>query len=205
MNSTAPRSVILAAVDRTAATDQVVHTASSLARMIPGSELHLVHVIDAGQPPVTISIPLTETLNEARVFLDGIKERIEEQFEGPVRVHLTTDLPGRYVVQLATDLGADLVVVGTHGKGGLARLLLGSVSTYVANNAPCAVLVARPKEQAEVPKIEPACPKCVETQKASGGEKLWCAEHSVKHPQAHTHYKIPEPFAVGSMLFRPEP
>jgi len=204
MKPSAPRNVIVAAIDRTAATDQVIYTAASLARMIPGSEIHLVHVIDAGQPPGAISIPLTETLNDARVFLDGIKHGIAQQFDGRVFVHLTTDLPQRFIVQIATDLDADLVVVGSHGKGGLARLLLGSVSQYVVNNAPCAVLVARPKERMAMPEIEPSCPKCVEVRGATGGATVWCAQHAEKHVHGRTHYETPQPFALGSMLLRPE-
>lgn len=204
MKPSVTRNVIVAALDRTAATEQVVHTATSLARMIPGSEIHLVHVIDAGQPPGALSIPLTETMNEARIFLDDIKHRIAEQFAGRIVAHLAADLPGRLIVQLATEVEADLVVVGTHGKGGLARLLLGSVSQYVVNNAACAVLVARAKEREAVPEIEPPCPKCREVQNASGGETMWCTQHSAKRPHARTHYETPEPFAVGSMFIRPE-
>jgi nucleotide-binding universal stress UspA family protein len=38
---------------------------------------------------------------------------------------------------------ADLIVVGSRGKGGLRRLLLGSVAEFVARHAPCSVLIAR--------------------------------------------------------------
>lgn len=204
MKPSVTRNVIVAALDRTAATEQVVHTATALARMIPGSEIHLVHVIDAGQPPGALSIPLTETMNEARVFLDDIKHRIAAQFGGRIVAHLAVDIPGRLIVALASDVEADLVVVGSHGKGGLARLLLGSVSQYVVNNAACAVLVARAKEHEAAPEIEPPCPKCLEVQKATAGETMWCAQHSTKHPHARTHYETAEPFAVGSMFIRPE-
>lgn len=204
MKPSAPRTVIVAALDRTGATAPVVHSATSLATMIPGSELHLLHVVDAGQPPGALPIPLTATMNEARDFLEGIKAEIAEKFTGRVTPHLAASLPARHIVQLATDLGADLVVVGTHGKGGLARLLLGSVSQYLVNHAPCAVLVARPKEQIAVPEIEPPCPNCLEVQKATGGEKLWCEQHSTKRAHARMHYETPEAFGVGSMLLRPE-
>ena len=127
MKPSATRNVIIAALDRTAASDQVVYTASSLARMIPGSEIHLLHVVDAGQPPGAISIPLTETLHEARTFLDEIKEEIAEQFTGRIVAHLTTDLPSRYIVEMATELGADLVVVGTAAT--VSRLRAGSTPT----------------------------------------------------------------------------
>jgi nucleotide-binding universal stress UspA family protein len=47
------------------------------------------------------------------------------------------------LVQAASDLAADLVIVGTHGRGGIARLALGSVAQHVVNDAPCPVLVIR--------------------------------------------------------------
>jgi nucleotide-binding universal stress UspA family protein len=51
--------------------------------------------------------------------------------------------PGRGLCELATELGADLVMVGTHGRAGLARLALGSVAEHVANAAPSSVMVVR--------------------------------------------------------------
>jgi nucleotide-binding universal stress UspA family protein len=52
--------------------------------------------------------------------------------------------PGESIVSAAEAEGADLVVVGTHGRGTIGRLLLGSVSDYVVRRAPCPVLVVRP-------------------------------------------------------------
>jgi nucleotide-binding universal stress UspA family protein len=43
----------------------------------------------------------------------------------------------------AADRGADVIVVGTHGRTGLKRLFLGSVSEHVVRRAPCPVLVVR--------------------------------------------------------------
>jgi universal stress protein A len=39
---------------------------------------------------------------------------------------------------------ADLIVVGSHGRSGMAKLLLGSVAAHVVSHAPCSVLVVRP-------------------------------------------------------------
>jgi nucleotide-binding universal stress UspA family protein len=47
------------------------------------------------------------------------------------------------VVDAAEKWHPDLIVVGSHGKGGLRRLLLGSVAEFVARHAPCSVLIAR--------------------------------------------------------------
>jgi nucleotide-binding universal stress UspA family protein len=51
--------------------------------------------------------------------------------------------PAEAIVETAKDSGADLVVVGTRGQNPVARLVLGSVSTRVAHEAPCDVLVVR--------------------------------------------------------------
>jgi nucleotide-binding universal stress UspA family protein len=51
--------------------------------------------------------------------------------------------PGAVLCERAAAVGADVVVVGSRGRGALKRALLGSVSTYVVNNAPCPVLVVR--------------------------------------------------------------
>jgi universal stress protein A len=47
------------------------------------------------------------------------------------------------VCKVAADLGVDVIVVGSHGKTGFGRLLLGSVSEHVVRHAPCPVLVVR--------------------------------------------------------------
>jgi nucleotide-binding universal stress UspA family protein len=54
--------------------------------------------------------------------------------------------PAATICVVARNLGADVVVVGSHGKGFLSRVLLGSVSEHVARHAPCPVLVVRPRE-----------------------------------------------------------
>jgi nucleotide-binding universal stress UspA family protein len=52
--------------------------------------------------------------------------------------------PGESIVEAAEAEGADLIVVGTHERGAVGRLFLGSVSDYVVRHARCPVLVVRP-------------------------------------------------------------
>jgi nucleotide-binding universal stress UspA family protein len=52
---------------------------------------------------------------------------------------------GPTLCDLATELGADAVVLGSRGRGGLKRAVLGSVSDHVVRNAPCPVVVTGPK------------------------------------------------------------
>jgi nucleotide-binding universal stress UspA family protein len=49
--------------------------------------------------------------------------------------------PGPAVCQLASELSARAIVVGSRGRGGLKRALLGSVSDHIVRNAPCSVIV----------------------------------------------------------------
>lgn len=60
----------------------------------------------------------------------------------PAQGMLAEGVPGQAIVDTAADLGADLLVVGSHGATGLERVLLGSVSEFVVRHARCPVLVA---------------------------------------------------------------
>src|SRR5439155_2718166 len=51
--------------------------------------------------------------------------------------------PGEIVAQVAKDRAAELIVIGTHGRTGISRFLLGSVASAVLRHAPCDVLVCR--------------------------------------------------------------
>lgn len=51
--------------------------------------------------------------------------------------------PREALVQAAKDEGADLIVIGSHGRSGIAKLLMGSVASHVVTHAPCSVLVVK--------------------------------------------------------------
>ena len=53
---------------------------------------------------------------------------------------------GPALCRLAADIGASALIVGSHGRSGLKRVLLGSVSDYIVRNAPCSVVVSRNRE-----------------------------------------------------------
>ena len=60
-----------------------------------------------------------------------------------MRTIVRTGLAQEEIVNLATDERADLIIIGTHGRTGLNRLLLGSIADRVIRFAPCPVLTVR--------------------------------------------------------------
>lgn len=202
--------VYVVAVDASPSSTHVLDVACALGVALPGAaELHLVHVIgDAlGVGPMMTASPISpqDLLDAGRLVLDRTTAHAAGQFNGKVVGHLASGDAWRQIVQMASSLGADLIVVGTAGKTGIARLALGSVAEQVVRHAGCPVLVARPKNyEAHVGEgIEPPCPDCVAVQLKTQRATLWCERHGAHHPHGRTHYELPPTFALGSMNFRP--
>jgi nucleotide-binding universal stress UspA family protein len=83
-----------------------------------------------------------EARSEERAFAQAAADRLTEAGH-PTTWEERDGEPATEIVREATDRNVDLVVVGTRGHTGLARLLLGSVAESVAIHAPCSVLVVR--------------------------------------------------------------
>lgn len=209
-SSTIDPIVYVVAIDATSSADDVLDLGCGLASALTGaSELHIVHVMGPITPDLAAvagsAVVETSGLETARSILDRATVRARERYRGRIVPHVAAGDPWREIVQMASLLRADLVVVGTSGRKGVARLAMGSVAEKVVRHAGCPVLVARKKDHHSraVPQIEPPCPDCIETQRMTNREKMWCARHAQHHPQAHVHYESPPSFANGSMLIRP--
>jgi nucleotide-binding universal stress UspA family protein len=203
MNTPSPRTVILAAVEPSPASDAVIAKATELAHLLPGAELHVAHVIVVGAPPHEMALSLTDLLAEGRAYLDRIVSSTLTNHSLKLTTHLAFGAAPERILQIAADLSADLIVVGTHEKRGLARLL-GSVSQRILTHAGCPVLVAREKTmEVSGPEIEPPCPACVAKQRETAGEQLWCAHHATRHVHGRLHYSVAAGYGEGSMLFHP--
>lgn len=89
-----------------------------------------------GMPP-----PEPEESDETRLqkLLQLIPDDSDIEHEGLV-VH---GVPGEEILKAAKDKKADLIVLGTHGRRGISRLLIGSVADMVAREAPCPVISYR--------------------------------------------------------------
>jgi universal stress protein A len=153
---------IVVPVDFSEASERAIDYAGGLARLL-GASLHLIHVVEeivVPSGPMELCLPDTSTLRErlhadARSQLAAIVARLKAA--GPQRVtrEIRDGLPAESIAQVTVDCGADLVIMATHGRTGLAHLLMGSVAERVIRTAPCPVLVIREPGQANTQTVRP--------------------------------------------------
>jgi universal stress protein A len=141
---------ILFPTDFSHTSDAALELAASLARE-RGATLLIVHV---EEPPAAygeggmyygMADPATEDLQRMLAAI------VPSEATVPHEHRLIAGDPSTAIPQLAADEGVELIVMGTHGRTGLLRLLMGSVAEAVVRRAPCPVLVykttrARPAE-----------------------------------------------------------
>ena len=110
------------------------------------ARLHLLHV----DPPTPIMSPYGEMPVDIRLFeeqrdqaeKDLATSRERARAAGvPAEASVRGGHPAREILTVADEFHADLVVIGTHGRGGVEHLLLGSVAEKVMRKAPCPVMV----------------------------------------------------------------
>jgi nucleotide-binding universal stress UspA family protein len=136
----------------------VLERAVSLVSRAPFHVLHFITVIDS-HSGVELVPPGKDKIDY--IYVDRVREKMLEQIglalrECPVAadvhffVHARIGKPAIEILSLAKEVGADLVLIGTHGLTGLERLVLGSVAERVVREAGCAVMVVRPKVYPDV-------------------------------------------------------
>ena len=141
---------ILVPIDGSPTSIRGLDEAIALAKLC-GASLRLVHVLDRVPMPAgeTYTVDVFGLLREAG-------ERIVQQAKAraaaaglDVSTFLSEMLPGRVcdvVVEQAKEFGADLIVLGTHGRRGVSRLLVGSDAEQIVRVAPVPVLLVRAAE-----------------------------------------------------------
>ena len=138
------RTVVLA-TDLSPTSEAATTAALDLAGTL-GARLLAVSVIDPG----SLRLPggrFRQRVDQVR----SERERIAQSLVARGRsIGVTVDFlvwegdPGESIIEAARAEGADMIVVGSHGRGTVGRFLIGSVSDHVVRNAQCPVLVVRP-------------------------------------------------------------
>lgn len=142
--------IIVTCVDSSATAGRVVDRAIDQARKLDG-EIHVLHVY---QPPVSMyaldagfALAADDLAESERNYVwESLSPRLDQAGVDWKKV----DLSGHPATQISTyaeENGADMIVIGTRGRGELASLVLGSTSHGVIHNAPCDVLVVRSADE----------------------------------------------------------
>lgn len=142
---------ILVPTDLSEGAEEALDYACDLARQF-GATVHLIHVIGIptlGVPELGVALTSTvidSLIRDNQEALDALVLRKQNQANPATfgQTLLRTGDARDLICQTAKDLNADLIVMGTHGRRGVSRALLGSVTETVVRSAPCPVLTVRP-------------------------------------------------------------
>jgi universal stress protein A len=113
---------------------EVLHVAE-----IPLGEEHTVVKPDTGEEQLLSELIMQQAVKAETEFLAPFVRDATI----PIEKSLLKGRPGKVIVEAAADRGADLIVMGTHGRSGFDRLIMGSVTERVLRSAPCPVVVVR--------------------------------------------------------------
>lgn len=132
---------ILVAMDKSKYSEKAFDQAISIAKICK-STLFVVSVVNLF-PEVMEMLPTHEEkmLMGTRAFLDGFKDRAAKENIPCETIMHVGGQPHEFIIHEAKEKNIDLIVMGTHGRTGLEKLLIGSVAERVVGHAPCAVMV----------------------------------------------------------------
>ena len=137
---------VLVAIDGSSQSRLALSTAIDVAK-VWNAEIHAAYVIEIG---LFSSLPVDNTWEVMYSLLDKEgKEILDNAVEAgtqagvPLTTYLRQGHAGQELLNLAGEIGADLIVLGSLGKSGIERLLIGSVSSFVVTNSPVTTMVVR--------------------------------------------------------------
>ncbi|MEZ4216014.1 MAG: universal stress protein [Myxococcota bacterium] len=147
-----PPKHIVVATDFSDTAELALDRAIELARHFD-AELHVTHVFALPVPAVGVydfAIPESGIREARESALRRLEGAAQKAVAAGVRTHthLVATPTETGISDVAREVGAEMIVVGTHGHTGLKHVLLGSVAERVVRHAPCSVLVVRPDSSA---------------------------------------------------------
>jgi hypothetical protein len=142
----------------------------------------------APEPPSWHESAIHGLLAAARDALRLEVEALESATALRVVGHILPGEPLRGILQVAADIDADLIVVGTHRRSSVRRFMLRSVAERVLRQAHCPVLVAMRRDHARLVEesvIEPPCSDCLAARARPDKRSGWCQRHSRIQLRSH--------------------
>ena len=144
---------ILVPLDGCDLAEEALGTAAQLATIL-NAELHLVRVVEGPGYPLSDEghsfLPFDEDaeLSDARAYLQGHADRLRAD-DTTASMQAIVGQPSTTVPEVARCIGADLIVMATHGRSALSRRMLGSVAIATIQRAAMPVLLVRPQAAQE--------------------------------------------------------
>ena len=139
---------VLIAIDSEPVAVRAAETGVDLAQAL-GGEVAFIYVVDASLayagdtgPPASELIAAAKL--DAQRLVATVRQRLSPQ--SSVQEFIPVGTPSEEIVKAAEEWSADLLVIGSHGRRGMQRALLGSVAETVMRHAPCPLVVVRAKE-----------------------------------------------------------
>jgi nucleotide-binding universal stress UspA family protein len=134
---------VLAAMDFSASSVRALTLGAEL--MQPNSKLTMAHVVSPDMDPASWNGRTAGYQGTVGQALDSVIARMGLGDADAVDRRILAGDPAKELVRLSDEVVPDLIVAGSHGRGFLSRLLLGSVSQRLVRSARCSVLVAPPE------------------------------------------------------------
>lgn len=154
------RSKIVVGADLSDTGDNAIREAMRLARHSEQTELHVTYVVRA-ESNMHDAKRIAQLSTQLRAKFDDLKARVTSvcaplpeaaPFSREVVLHVRLGDPAAELHQVAVDVDADMIVVGTHGRKGVERMVLGSVAEQLVRTAHVPVVVAHPKDFSKLAK-----------------------------------------------------
>lgn len=195
--------IVVTGTDYSEQATRALRIAYEQAKRHAPAELHVVHASLLSSATAGYAVPpfggvpaspvrdLDEQQRALTTHLDEQLAKLPGFAESGVSImaHVLLDAPMFALTRLADELEADMIVVGSHGRHGVARWLLGSVAEAVVRQATCPVLVIPPLPGELPPKVDAPCAACVAARQESRGAVQWCEQHSERHGRRHIYHQ----------------
>ncbi|OWY68687.1 universal stress protein [cyanobacterium TDX16] len=136
---------ILVALDGSEIQERVIQSLEEL-QLQPTTKVVLAHVVPAVELSQEVVSDRPQAVAEGLPYLQVEKQlqSYQARLSGESIIELVTGDPAEEIIRLANIYQADLIAIGSRGLTGVRRIIQGSVSSQVVENAPCSVLVVKP-------------------------------------------------------------
>ena len=144
---------ILTPIDFSEHSMEAMRAAMELAKDVGAGEVHLMHVVAPQQSLIPSTIEQNRELAREAAMLEQAEQelaRIKKDELGDSKKVFTCAVvgpPAQKLLEYAKEQAIDLILVATHGRTGGEYILIGSVTEKLMRNAPCSVLVYRPRKR----------------------------------------------------------